>query len=219
MPPTGTLQLPVTEARQRWNIQLLAGFDYETTLGLPIVGTIQSLIPGNFGISNLDVVGSALDLDLDNTRRATQRRGFNATPLNDFQVAPHGVSYGLNLTQVSLRVLPAVQATFAFMPSNLLFQQLLLVLHLTDFGDGTQPTFIEHWIYGCWFTNTKTRYSVSDKQNTMLIPTATILPGRMLTYDASGQGSVSTGSALLGILSGVAASAGGVIQTLTNLNF
>lgn len=214
--------LPAIEARLRWNMELLAGFDFETDLGLSNQALLNQINANGLpGISTLYTVGTAEGLDLSGTKKVTPRQGFNSTPNQVFQVVPHGTIFGLKLQRVKLRNLPPDEAICQVFPSNLLLQQLPIILHLTDFGDGTPATFIEHYIYSCWFTESVLHYDVIDHQNTKLIENVTVVPGRMVTFDASAEGSatVTPASAVALALSGASQAASLTSVLLQNFNF
>jgi hypothetical protein len=205
MPERDSIEIPYTEARLKWAVNIRAGIDLESTLGLtnqatnmlqlaaaglatPTVGVLGTL-------GGLQEVGTAEDIDLGNNRDVTQRIGFNSDPTQPFQVAPHGAIFTLQLSRIVLKVLPPVEASFNFFPSNLLFQQLPFVIELQDIADANPANFVTHYIYGCWFAGRKVRYSVSTKDDTRLIETATVIPGRVVTVDPSFAGGVAVQSA------------------------
>ena len=211
MPIRREREIPKTEARHKWAIDIYAGVDLEATLGLPNQATDLAILAsggqafpslgGSAGLGKLLPVGTVEDLTVGQTRTVTQRMGFNANPLQPFQTVPHGSLFTLKLSRVVLKKLPEVEASFQFLPSNLLLQQLPFILDLTDVGDGDPSTFIRHIISGCWFTDTSVKYDVINKDDTKLIQTASITPGRVITFDPSFGGSpvVQTASVLAGI--------------------
>jgi hypothetical protein len=212
MPIRTQLEIPKTESRHRWNFNIRAGLDLESTLGIPnqatelaaigseagIGGSLTSTLGGLVGLTE---VGTVESVDIGQKRDVTQRIGFNSNPLQPFQTVPHGSIFTLKLSRVVLKKLPEVEASFQFLPSNLLLQQLPFVIEMVDAGDGDPSTFIRHIIYGCWFTESQVRYDVVSKDDTRLIQNATIIPGRVLTFDPSFAGSpaVQGISALSGI--------------------
>lgn len=213
MPIRDKVEIPKVEARHRWAFNIRAGLDLESTLGIPnqatelaaignAGGVGGALASGLSGVGGLVEVGSVESLDLGGKREVTQRIGFNSNPLQPFQTAPHGASLTLKLTRIALKKLPEVEAAFQFFPSNLLLQQLPFVIELVDSGDGDPSTFIRHLIYGCWFSETAVRYDVVSKDDTRLIQSATVIPGRVLTFDPSFAGSptIQGASAIGGIL-------------------
>jgi len=220
MPIRKNLEIPKVEARHKWAIDIYAGLDLESTLGLPnqatdIAATFSgaSALPtlgGSAGLGKLLPVGSVESIDIGQHRDVTQRVGFNGNPLQPFQTVPHGSIFSIKLSRVVLKKLPEVEASFQFLPSNLLLQQLPFVLQLTDVGDSSSdPTnHIKHVIFGCWFTDTAVRYDVTSKDDTKLIQSATITPGRVLTFDPSFAGSVAvqSGSLAAGLLFQIAQS-------------
>jgi len=213
MPIRTKLEQPKTEGRQRWAITMLAGLDLEATLGIPpqvsdLAATTSEAFAagasGNVaGLGTLKPVGTVQSLDLGQNRTITQRMGFNANPLQPFQTVPHGSLFTLKLSRVVLKKLPEVEASFQFLPSNLLLQQLPFVLDITDVGDIDDPsTYIRHVIYGCWFSDSAVKYDVTSTDDTRLIQSVTITPGRVLTFDPSfgGNPTVQAASAGLGAI-------------------
>ncbi len=206
------LEIPKVEARHKWAATMYAGLDLESALGLPnqatdlaALGTSGAAFPslgGSSGVGKLLEVGSIEKVELGQKREVTQRTGFNANPLQPFQTVPHGVLFSLRLSRVVLKKLPEVEATFQFLPSNLLLQQLPFVIELRDVGDGDPANFVRHIIYGCWFTESSVTYDVISKDDTKLIQSATIMPGRVITLDPSfaGSPSVQAGSSIGGSL-------------------
>jgi hypothetical protein len=96
------------------------------------------------------------------------------------------------LSRVVLKKLPEVEASFQFLPSNLLLQQLPFVIDIDDIGDEDIENRVRHIIFGCWFTDSAVRYDVTSKDDTRLIQTATVRPGRVITFDPSFAGSPTT---------------------------
>jgi hypothetical protein len=212
MPIRKALEIPKVEARHRWAFNIRAGLDLESTLGIPNQATELAAIGSEGGIggaaanslaglAGLVEVGTIESLDIGQKREVTQRTGFNSNPLQPFQTVPHGSVFTLKLNRVMLKKLPEVEASFQFLPSNLLLQQLPFVIEMVDVGDGTPETFIRHLIYGCWFSDSSVHYDVTSKDDTRVIQNVTIIPGRVVTFDASFAGSpVTQGiSALAGI--------------------
>jgi len=224
MPERKTREIPKTEARQRWAVELYAGLDLESTLGLPnqatdlaVLGTNGQAFPtlgGSSGLGKLLPVGTAESWDVGQSRNVTQRTGFNANPLQPFQTVPHGSVFTLKLSRVVLKKLPEVEASFQFFPSNLLLQQLPFVVEITDIGDGDPSTFIRHVIFGCWFTDSMVKYDL-NRDDTKLIQTASITPGRVITFDPSFAGGAVVQSA--SALAGIALQALQSNQTVNNL--
>jgi hypothetical protein len=212
MPIRTDLEIPKTEARHRWAINILAGLDLESTLGLPnqatdltVLGSNGDALPtlgGSAGLGKLLPVGTVESLDVGQSRAITQRIGFNANPLQPFQTVPHGALFTLKLSRVVLKKMPEVEASFQFLPSNLLLQQLPFVIDMTDVGDGDPSTFTRHLIFGCWFADSNVKYDVIDRDNTKLIQSVTIMCGRSITFDQSFAGSqdVQLKSAVTGVL-------------------
>jgi hypothetical protein len=215
MPIRTQLEIPKTESRHRWNFNIRAGLDLESTLGIPnqatelaaigseigIGGVVGSAFQNLSGLAGLTEVGTIESIDIGQKRDVTQRSGFNSNPLQPFQTVPHGSIFALKLSRVVLKKLPEVEASFQFLPSNLLLQQLPFVIEMVDAGDGDPSTFIRHLIYGCWFSDTNVRYDVVSKDDTRLIQGATIIPGRVLTFDPSfaGNPAIQGASALAGL--------------------
>jgi len=210
MPVRTKLAQPKTEGRQRWAITLLAGLDLESTLGIP--NQISDLAAtgaeafragdaGNVaGLGTLKEVGTVQNLDLGQNRDITQRMGFNQNSLQPFQTVPHGSLFSLKLSRVILKKLPEVEASFQFLPSNLLLQQLPFVLDITDLGDIDDPsTYVRHVIYGCWFSESSVKYDVTSTDDTRLIQSVSIIPGRVLTFDPSFAGNPTVQAASIGV--------------------
>jgi hypothetical protein len=210
MPIRTQLEIPKVEARHKWAINIRAAIDLESTLGIPNQATELAAIGSEAGLAGnagsaggftgLTDVGTIESIDVGQKREVTQRVGFNSNSLQPFQTVPHGSAFTLKLSRVVLKKLPEVEASFQFLPTNLLLQQLPFVIELVDVGDGDPSTFIRHLIYGCWFSESTVRYD-NSKDDTKLIQSATVIPGRVLTFDPSFAGSpVTQGlSALAGI--------------------
>ena len=230
MPIRNSREIPKVQARHRWAFNIKAGVDIESTLGLPnqvtnlavLTSNGQALptIGGSSGLGKLMDVGTIEQVDVGQSREVTQRFGFNADPTQPFQVAPHGSLFTLKLTRIALKVLPEVEASFEFFPSNLLMQQLPFVIEMIDSADGNPDNFIRHYAFGCWFVGKSARYDVNSREDTRLIEVADVKPGRVLTFDPSFAGNWKTqsASAALGIAFQAAQSNAAAANQLENFN-
>lgn len=199
MPPFNRNEVVQTLARVKGAIKIKVGPDISDILGMDSGlsdAVIASTLSSRFVENSLEDVGSIESLDIMQTRDIRPRYGFGPNPQEPFQTVPLNLSITLRASKVMLKKMGKAESVFNFTPNNLKFQQAPFIIQIRDkggFGDpGMDNSEITHYIFGCWFSSSTTRYDATQKDDTRVLQNVEIKCGRVLTFDGSSAGSVAS---------------------------
>ncbi len=181
------IEIPKSLARLRWAAKIRVCLDPEAILGNVLEGAIVTGAAALGLQSNLEKafldVGTVESVDFGQSRGIHER--LRLGDLQPFQNVPLIVKSTLRLSRVVLKKMPDAERFFNFLPSNLVLQQLPFVLQLQCVGAGDAETATTHYIFGCWFEDSTTRWDVTSVQDARLIQNTTARATTVVTFDQS----------------------------------